>query len=47
VGKLVRVAEGGKLHKRGGKTHFPCELETNMAAGRSSSTAQNQEQKSL
>jgi hypothetical protein len=26
VGKLVRVAEGGKLHKRGGKTHFPCEL---------------------
>jgi hypothetical protein len=26
VGKLVRVAEGGKLHRRGGKTHFPCEL---------------------
>jgi hypothetical protein len=24
--KLVRVAEGGKLHRRGGKTHFPCEL---------------------
>jgi hypothetical protein len=26
AGKLVRVAEGGKLHRRGGKTHFPCEL---------------------
>jgi hypothetical protein len=26
VGKLVKVAEGGKLHRRGGKTHFPCEL---------------------
>jgi hypothetical protein len=26
VGKLVRVAEGGKLHRRVGKTHFPCEL---------------------
>jgi hypothetical protein len=24
--KLVRVAEGGKLHRRGGKTHFPCKL---------------------
>jgi hypothetical protein len=26
VGKLVRVAQGGKLHRRGGKTHFPREL---------------------
>jgi hypothetical protein len=26
TGKLVKVAEGGKLHRRGGKTHFPCEL---------------------
>jgi hypothetical protein len=26
VGKLVKVAVGGKLHRRGGKTHFPCEL---------------------
>jgi hypothetical protein len=26
AGNLVRVAEGGKLHRRGGKTHFPCEL---------------------
>jgi hypothetical protein len=26
VGKLVRVVEGGKLHRRGGKTHFPHEL---------------------
>jgi hypothetical protein len=25
-GKLVRVVEGGKLHRRGGKTHFSCEL---------------------
>jgi hypothetical protein len=24
--KLVRVVEGGKLHKRGGTTHFPREL---------------------
>jgi hypothetical protein len=23
VGKLVRVVEGGKLHRRGGKTHLP------------------------
>jgi hypothetical protein len=26
VGKLVRVVEGGKFHRRGGKTHFPREL---------------------
>jgi hypothetical protein len=26
TGKLVKVAEGGKLHRRGGKTHFPREL---------------------
>jgi hypothetical protein len=26
AGKLVRMAEGGKLHRRGGKTHFPHEL---------------------
>jgi hypothetical protein len=26
VGKLVRVVVGGKLHRRGGKTYFPCEL---------------------
>jgi hypothetical protein len=26
AGKLVRVAEGGKLHRRGGKTHLPHEL---------------------
>jgi hypothetical protein len=25
VGKLVKVV-GRKLHRRGGKTHFPCEL---------------------
>jgi hypothetical protein len=25
-GKLVRVAEGGKVHRRGGKTHFPHDL---------------------
>jgi hypothetical protein len=24
--KLVRVTEGGKLHRRGGKIHFPHEL---------------------
>jgi hypothetical protein len=40
VGKLMRVAEGGKLHRRGGKTHLPHELQTNMPASRSSSTAQ-------
>jgi hypothetical protein len=26
VGKLMRVVEGEKLHRRGGKTHFPHEL---------------------
>jgi hypothetical protein len=26
VGKLVRVKEGKKLRRRGGKTHFPREL---------------------
>jgi hypothetical protein len=26
AGKLVKVVEGGKLHKRGGKAHFPHEL---------------------
>jgi hypothetical protein len=26
VGKLVKVAVGGKLHRRGGKAHFPHEL---------------------
>jgi hypothetical protein len=26
AGELVRVAEGGKLHRREGKTHFPHEL---------------------
>jgi hypothetical protein len=25
-GKLVKVVEGGKLHRRGEKTHFPLEL---------------------
>jgi hypothetical protein len=26
VGKLVKVSVGGKLHRRGGKTHLPHEL---------------------
>jgi hypothetical protein len=26
MGKLVKVAVGGKLHRRRGKGHFPCEL---------------------
>jgi hypothetical protein len=26
VGKLVKVMVGGKLLRRWGKTHFPCEL---------------------
>jgi hypothetical protein len=26
VGKPVKAAVGGKLHRRGGKTHFPHEL---------------------
>jgi hypothetical protein len=30
--KLVRVAEGGKLHRRREKTHLPCELYTNTQA---------------
>jgi hypothetical protein len=24
--KHVKAVVGGKLHRRGGKTHFPCEL---------------------
>jgi hypothetical protein len=32
VRKLVRVAEGGKLHRRVGKTHLPHELKINMQA---------------
>jgi hypothetical protein len=24
--KLVKAVVGGKLHRRWGKTHFPCEL---------------------
>jgi hypothetical protein len=24
--KLLKVVVGGKLHRRGGKNHFPCEL---------------------
>jgi hypothetical protein len=26
IGKALWVAEGGKLHRRGGRTHFPHEL---------------------
>jgi hypothetical protein len=26
AGKLIKVMMGGKLHRREGKTHFPCEL---------------------
>jgi hypothetical protein len=26
AGKLVKAAVGGKLHRRGGKNHFPHEL---------------------
>jgi hypothetical protein len=26
AGKLVKEAVGGKLHRRGGKTHYPREL---------------------
>jgi hypothetical protein len=26
AGKLVKVVVGEKLHRRRGKTHFPCEL---------------------
>jgi hypothetical protein len=26
AGKLVKAAVGGKLHRRGEKAHFPCEL---------------------
>jgi hypothetical protein len=26
VGKPIKVALGGKLHRRGGKTHFSCEV---------------------
>jgi hypothetical protein len=26
AGKLVKVVVGGKLHRRGGRGYFPCEL---------------------
>jgi hypothetical protein len=26
AGKLVKAVVGGKLHRRGGKTHFPHEM---------------------
>jgi hypothetical protein len=33
AGKLVKVAVGGKLHRRGRKGHFPRELQINKLAG--------------
>jgi hypothetical protein len=32
MGKLVKVAVGGKLHRRGEKAHFPHEVGINMPA---------------
>jgi hypothetical protein len=32
MGKLGKVAVGGKLHRRGGKTHLTCELQINTQA---------------
>jgi hypothetical protein len=32
AGKPVKVAVGGKLHRRGGKTHFPNEMKINTQA---------------
>jgi hypothetical protein len=32
AGRLVKAVVGGKHHRRGGKTHFPCELLINMQA---------------
>jgi hypothetical protein len=31
--KLVKMLVEGKLHRRGGKVHFPCELQINTPAG--------------
>jgi hypothetical protein len=32
AGNLVKVVVGGKLHRRGRKAHFPCELLINTQA---------------
>jgi NADH dehydrogenase FAD-containing subunit len=45
MGKLVRMVEGGKFHRRQGKTHFPCELLLWQAGA--AAQPSNQEWKSL
>jgi hypothetical protein len=47
VGKLVRVAEGGKLHRRGGKTHFPLSCKQTWQLAGAAAPPSNQEQESL
>jgi hypothetical protein len=37
--KLIKVAVGRKLHRRGGKAHFPRELKINTLAGESGCSA--------
>jgi hypothetical protein len=47
VGKLVRVAEGGKLHRRGRKTHFNVSCKQTWQLAGAAALPSNQEQESL
>jgi hypothetical protein len=43
VGKLVRVAEGGKLHRREGKTHFHVNCKQTLLLAGAATPPSNQE----
>jgi hypothetical protein len=47
TGKLVKVVEGGKLHRRGGKTHFPHSCKQTWWLAGAAAPPNTQEQESL
>jgi hypothetical protein len=47
AGKLVRVVEGGKLHRRGGKTHFNLSCKQTWQLAGATAPPSNHEQESL
>jgi hypothetical protein len=47
AGKLVRVEEGGKLHRREGKTHFPVSCKQTWRLAGAAALPNNQERESL
>jgi hypothetical protein len=47
AGKLVRVAEGGKLHRREEKTHFHVSCKQTWQLAGTAAPPSNQEQESL